>query len=114
MYVDTTSAAASFSYEFTGTGTSFFARTSNNSGYMRVVIKDASGNTVYQGMRDTSYKTDDATLTMYNIPVFTWEADDYGTYTVTVSIARKTGKFGTDFYLDGIRVYNPINPTALI
>ena len=110
MYVDTTSAAASFSYEFTGTGTSFFARTSNNSGYMRVVIKDASGNTVYQGMRDTSYKTDDATLTMYNIPVFTWEADDYGTYTVTVSIARKTGKFGTDFYLDGIRVYNPINP----
>lgn len=112
--VDTTNGAASFSYTFTGTGTTFFARTSNNSGYMRVVIKDAEGNTVYTAYRDTKYKTDDDTFTMYNIPVFTWEADNYGTYRVEVSIAEKVGKFGTAFNLDGIRVYNPIdayNPT---
>lgn len=114
-HVDTTNGAASFSYTFTGTGTTFFARTSNNSGYMRVVIKDAEGNTVYTAYRDTKYKTDDNTLTMYNIPVFTWEADKYGTYQVEVSIAEKVGKFGTAFNLDGIRVYNPIdayNPTS--
>lgn len=112
--VDTTNGAASFSYTFTGAGTTFFARTSNNSGYMRVVIKDAEGNTVYTAYRDTKYKTDDDTFTMYNIPVFTWEADNYGTYRVEVSIAEKVGKFGTAFNLDGIRVYNPIdayNPT---
>ena len=60
-YVNTASAPASFSYTFTGTGTSFFARTSNNSGYMRVVIKDSDGNTEFTGFRDTSYKTNDAT-----------------------------------------------------
>lgn len=108
--VDTTNRAASFSYTFTGTGTTFFARTSNNSGYMRVVIKDADGNTVYTAYRDTKYKTDDNTFTMYNIPVFTWNAENYGTYQVEVSIAEKVGKFGTAFNLDGIRVYNPIDP----
>mgnify|MGYP005759369591 CR=1 FL=1 len=109
-HVSTSSSSASFEYSFTGTGTSFFARTTNNSGYMRVVIKDEDGNLVHQSYRDTSYKTEDDELTMYNIPVFTYEAEQYGTYTVTVSIAKNVGamKYGTDFWLDGIRVYNPI------
>lgn len=110
-YVDTTNGAASFSYTFTGTGTSFFARTTNNSGYMRIVIKDAGGNTKYTAFRDTSYKTDDSTTTLYNIPVFTWTDQDYGTYTVTVSIAggANAQKYGKEFWLDGIRVINPLN-----
>ena len=47
---------------------------------------------------------------MYNIPVFTWEADNYGTYTVEVIVIKKIGGYGFTFNLDGIRVYNPINP----
>lgn len=102
----------SFSYTFTGTGTTFFARTTKNTGNMKVVVKDQTGKQVYQLIRDTSYKTDDPDTTLYNIPVFTYNAENYGTYTVTVTLARNvvsTMHYGTDFWLDGIRVYNPIN-----
>lgn len=108
-YVSTVDAAAQFKYTFTGTGTSFFARTTNNSGYMKIVITDSSENNVYTAMRDTSYKTENDEITLYNVPVFTYEADNYGTYTVTVTIAKKTGKYGKDFWLDGIRVVNPLD-----
>ena len=109
-HVNTQNAAAQFKYTFTGEGTTFFARTTNNSAYMKVVITDQGGNIVYTGMRDTSYKTDNNTTTLYNIPVFSWYAENYGTYTVTVSLAKKGNtKFGSDFWLDGIRVYKPIN-----
>lgn len=109
-YVNTTSGAAQFSYTFTGWGTSFFARTTNNSGYMSVVITQ-DGNKVYELRRDTSYKTEDNNTTLYNIPVFTWEADNYGTYKVTVTIAAKNEQFnfGGEFWLDGIRVVKPLN-----
>ncbi len=113
MFVNTADSSASFNYTFTGWGTSFFARTANNSGYMRIIIKDADGNQVYSAFRDTSYKTDDDTMTLYNIPVFTWEADNYGTYTVTVTVAKKYGNFGDCFWLDGIRVVNPLDTTDL-
>lgn len=119
-YVDTTDGAASFSYTFTGTGTSFFARTTNNSGYMRVVItKD--GQKVYTGYRDTSYKNTEGSIggeinvtggKLYNIPVFTYDAENYGTYTVTVTIAggKNAQNYGKEFWLDGIRVVKPLNP----
>lgn len=111
-YVDAKENGATFSYKFTGTGTSFFARTTNNSGYMRVTVYDSENQKVYTGYRDTSYKTTDANTTLYNIPVFTWNATEYGTYTVKVSIAKKTGNYGTEFWLDGIRVMNPMNPNS--
>lgn len=111
-YVDATANGATFSYKFTGTGTSFFARTTNNSGYMRVTVYDSANKKVYTGYRDTSYKTNDKSTTLYNIPVFTWNATEYGEYTVKVSIAKKTGNYGTDFWLDGIRVMNPMNPDS--
>lgn len=114
-YVSTTwdeNTSPSFSYTFTGTGTTFFARTTNNTAYMKVVVTDGEGNTVYQLMRDTSYKTENDETTLYNIPVFTYNAENYGTYTVTVTLARNVAEgmdYGTDFWLDGIRVYNPMN-----
>ena len=111
-YVDATANGATFSYKFTGTGTSFFARTTNKSGYMRVTVYDSANEKVYTGYRDTSYKTTDANTTLYNIPVFTWNATEYGEYTVKVSIAKQTGKYGTDFWLDGIRVMNPMHPDS--
>ncbi|MCD8022405.1 MAG: hypothetical protein LUF30_05360, partial [Lachnospiraceae bacterium] len=112
-YVSTENSSASFSYTFTGTGTSFFARTTNNSGYMRVRIY--SGNTVvHEEIIDTRY-LNTGSDTLYNIPVFTWDAVDddlsYDTYTVKVNLATSGSKvaYGTDFWLDGIRVQNPMN-----
>ena len=117
-HVDTTNGSASFSYTFTGTGTSFFARTSVDAAYMKVVITSENKETVKTLLRNNIYKAVDGTDvgTLYNVPVFTEEGLDYGTYTVNVSIAKYTtsddGKkvvYGKDFYLDGIRVINPLD-----
>lgn len=100
-----------FKYTFTGKGTSFFARTNSNSGYMRVRVTDEAGTVLHTLYRNTKYKADG---TLYNIPVFTWNAETYGTYTVTVTVSRpdKAGSYGTDFWVDGIRVMNPMNPES--
>ncbi|MCD7801309.1 MAG: hypothetical protein LUH09_00080 [Clostridiales bacterium] len=124
MYVSTSESLAKFSYTFTGTGTTFFARTTNDSATIKVTVSDEDGNTVYQLVRDTSYKnwntyTGASTSTnytaLYNIPVFTWTASDYGydygTYTVSVTVykANSTLERGSDFWLDGIRITNPLD-----
>ena len=114
-YVSSKDSAAKFSYTFTGAGTSFYARTTNNTAYMKVDITDAEGNAVYNLYRDTKYKTEDDSTTLYNIPVFTWYAENPGTYTVTVSLANQklVPGYGSDFWLDGIRVYKPLSQDSL-
>lgn len=111
-HTSTKSTWATFSYTFTGNGTSFFARTSGDSAYMRVRIYKGD-ELVAEQYRDTIYKATDGTDvgTLYNVPVFTWNpTDNYGTYTVEVAVAKQNFSFGSEFYLDGIRVYNPIDP----
>lgn len=111
-YVNTTDAAAAFKYTFTGTGTSFFARTSESSAYIHVVVKD-NETTVSDVRRNTIYTSVEGTAvgTLYNVPVYTVDGLDYGTYTVTVDVmkANEAIKRGSDFYLDGIRVLQPLN-----
>ncbi|MGN1181488.1 MAG: fibro-slime domain-containing protein, partial [Faecalibacillus sp.] len=112
-YVNTTNGEASFSYSFTGTGTSFFARTGKDAAYMRVVVKDSRGETVHDIRRNNIYKAVDGTDvgTLYNIPVYTFESSNYDTYTVTVTIMKANANLnrGSEFYLDGIRVINPLD-----
>ena len=114
-YVNTTGAQAGFSYTFIGTGTSFFARTSADAAYMRVIITDKDGTTVSDIRRNNIYKAVDGTNvgTLYNVPVFTAAGLNYGTYTVTVQIMKANAAIsrGKDFYLDGIRVMNPLDTT---
>ena len=134
--------AIRFSYTFTGTGTTIFARTSANTGYMQVKVYaiDEEGNETLQSLtyRDTYWKDQngnnlDSTGTLYNIPVFSEEYQHYGTYKVVCTVAKAgtptsnyvyeedgtpklddNGKpiirgAGNEFYLDGIRVMQPLN-----
>lgn len=114
-YVNTTDGSATFSYTFTGTGTSFFARTGATAAYMRVVVTDSDGETVSDTRRNNIYKAVDGTDvgTLYNVPVYTNENLTYGTYTVTVTLmkANEAIERGKDFYLDGIRVIKPLDST---
>lgn len=115
-YVDTTESEASFSYQFTGTGTSFFARTGATAAYMRVVITDSEGKPVSDTRRNNIYQSTEGTDvgTLYNIPVYTRTMDNYGTYTVTVTLMKANEKLnrGNTFYLDGIRVMQPLADDA--
>lgn len=110
MYASTVSASQSFQYTFTGTGTSFFARTTNNSGYMRVIVTGGEGDT---RLIDTRF-LNDGENTLYNIPVYTIDKLEYGTYTVKVTVAKNNSstKYGTDFWLDGIRIQQPMNQNS--
>ncbi len=131
---DTTNGAIRFTYNFTGTGTSIFARTSDKTGYMQVklyrldengnVLLDENGDEILEDLyyRDTYWKDENETTLdssgiLYNIPVYSTDENlDYGTYKVVCTIA-KAGTFtagndngaGNEFYLDGIRVLRPLN-----
>lgn len=113
MHVNTANASATFSYSFTGTGTSFFARTSGESATIRIVVKTEDGSKVADQTRNTIYKSVEGTDvgTLYNIPVYTVDGLDYGTYTVEVNVLKAVEilGYGSEFYLDGIRVINPLN-----
>lgn len=117
MYVDTTNGSATFSYNFTGTGTSFFARTSGSTAVISIKVTDENGEQVAYQNRNTIYTSVDGTDvgTLYNIPVYTIDDLDngYGTYTVTVTVLKAVSalNYGAEFYLDGIRVINPLDST---
>lgn len=129
---DTTDGAIQFTYTFTGTGTSFFARTAATTGYMQVKLYKGTDTSKETGecldltYRDTYYEDtngtdEDSKGTLYNIPVYTQADLDYGTYTVVATIAKAGTKgagavgddgyqhSGKDFYLDGIRIVQPLN-----
>lgn len=126
-YADTTDGALRFSYTFTGTGTSIFARTSATTGYIQVKLyegAEASGSykTYY---RDTYYHDEngigqDNDKCLYNIPVYTIEDLTYGTYTIVCTVAKagtptegNPNGSGNQFFLDGIRVMQPLNENSV-
>lgn len=114
-FVNVENQTAGFRYTFTGTGTSFFARTSKDSGYIYVKIEamgeDNKWHTEREYMRDTRYLDDEnPNRILYNIPVYTCEGLDYNTYRLTCYVYHSNnGTRGTEFYLDGIRVVNPMD-----
>ena len=121
--VDTTTGWASFTYDFTGTGTAILARLESDTGYIYVTVKNknSDGTADYRLYRDTRVGAGNSSISeksLYNIPVYQITGLDYGTYTVEVRIAKPlqgVGKYkaGNMFYLDGIRVYDPLNPNGL-
>lgn len=129
MHVDTTGGAAQFSYTFTGTGTTVFARMTQDTGYVRIQLKNSddqiikttyvdtkilSNNSNDPAEGDTEVSSEDSVEVLYNVPIYDNQELDYGTYTLTVTVAKaKTVTAtaegaGPDFYLDGIRIYQPI------
>ena len=179
MHFDTTNGYVRFQYTFTGTGTTFFARTAADTGYMQVLlfkgvmqpdenggIGHYSGKQMATYYRDTYFEDTEKLLpdegnTLYNIPVYTTDGLDYGTYTVVVTVAKEntpgagpadvaktnpskhtchnengeeivvakntaghicrdsegeilyTNGSGDQFYLDGIRIMQPLNIVML-
>ena len=99
-----TNATASFTFK--GTGFDLISRTDNASAMIAVAVQDQTGAYVQRKMLDLEYKSG----TLYQIPVYQARFDEYGTYTVTITVSNAGD--GTNFYLDGIRIYNPIDPNG--
>lgn len=98
------------SFTFKGTGFDIISRTDNETGKIRVTVKNSEGKQVYAKILDTVYKTEDEIL--YQIPVIRKTGLDYGEYNVTITVLGATGtdeyNDNTRFYLDAIRIYNPL------
>lgn len=111
--------AAQFTYEFTGTGTAIYGRINTDTAYVKLEIKNKDTSDTITKYIDTIVKEDNkyGLDQMYNIPLYVDSSMDYGPYSVRVYIYSKgtptaQGASGSQFYLDGIRVYNPMGTSV--
>lgn len=114
QYSDGTAHKASGSgtatFSFTGTGVDIYSRTNIDTG---TIIVRLTG-TAESGKKEAkTYILSNKAKSgdYYQIPTCTFENLDYGTYNVKITVtsaAKAQGRL--DYYLDGIRVYNPIQP----
>ena len=116
-------------FTFAGTGFDLVSVISQETGAIEVRVLDADGKKVYDWIVDTyyGYTLDsegkwvvdaDSTAAIYQIPVIGRTDLAYGTYTVQV-IPTYTSRLdhqkddSYDFFLDAIRVYNPMSSSDI-
>lgn len=112
-------------FTFTGTGVDIISRTDSASGTVLVEVKDTSSAQevkayLVNGYYGYTYANGQWTVNpsstgmIYQVPVIKVDDLAYGTYEVTVKpfysdLFDVAGKNSFTFYLDAIRVYNPLN-----
>ncbi len=106
----TTGATATF--KFTGTGVGIYSRTDLTTGkVIATLTKDGE----VEASKFMIVDNKSASGTYYQVPTLFFEDLDYGTYEVKIQVLNpiKEGETtrGT-YYLDGIRVYNPLGVTT--
>lgn len=104
-HVSSTSGATA-TFTFTGTGVDIYSRTNDETGTIYATIaKTVDGTTTTKRyVVDNKAKSGD----YYQIPTLTFSGE-YGTYDVTIRVTTGAASEGRyTYYLDGIRVYNPI------
>lgn len=108
----TSSSAAQFEYDFTGTGTTIYGQISTDTGYIKVEVKQGSEIVDTQFIDTVVLENSHGFTALYNNPIYTF-AGEFGTYHVRVYLystgtPTSHGKSGSQFNLDGIRIYNPM------
>lgn len=106
-------AKAKASFTFSGTGMDIYSRTNGSTGTISVSLKSAAADNE-SGKKVTKTKIIDnkaAAGDFYAVPVCTFTDLPYGKYTATITVTAGGQSEGRmTFYLDGVRVYNPIKP----
>lgn len=127
--VNDASGYAQAKFTFKGTGFDVISLTNSDSGAITVEVLNQEGKTAKANGKDAFYLVNNyygynqengqwvvdptATNTLYQIPVMKVSGLDYGTYTavITVDYASffdKTGDNKYSFWLDAIRIYDPM------
>ena len=108
------SKGATATFTFNGTGVDIYTKTDNASplvaGWIYAINTDEDGNetlTLKQSVIvDNKYDVEGESL--YQIPTICFDVEEYGTYRVKLQVMSTTDG-ASKYYLDGIRIYNPIN-----
>mgnify|MGYP004564619139 FL=1 len=108
-------APASAKFTFKGTGFEIIGRTDNNTGMMTVKVYDLKTNTLVKNIPcNTVYEEKDGVL--YQIPVISVDGLPYGQYKVIITVTGTTDQDGINHsstvYIDGVRIFNPIDPNG--
>lgn len=101
---------ATAQFTFTGTGFDIISRTDMDCGMITVYVTDENGKSVNVPVINKG------TENLYQIPVISFDCANYfdnayGTYTVKINVnapVTALGITGSTFYLDAIRIYNPM------
>ena len=102
---DAAGAVATFS--FTGTGVDVYSRTNATTGLVRAQLYTGNNTTAAANLTKVLAVDNLAQSgNYYQIPTVSFSGLDYGTYTVKLTVGAKDGR--STYFLDGIRVYNPL------
>lgn len=106
-------------FTFKGTGFDVISLTSNTSGTVMYTVTNSQGVKKQVGSVDTYYSdaagvTTDSAKALYQIPVIKVSGLPYDTYTVKIEVGYgeffdHTGNDSYSFWLDAIRVYDPMD-----
>ena len=104
-------------FSFTGTGVDIISRTGPDQGAIRVSLYKSLPMTTESLVKYLTVNNK-GEMNLYQIPVASFHGLDYGTYYVKIAVnAGVTSSYpflarGDDFYLDAIRIYNPVDITG--
>ena len=109
---DTTATAK---FRFKGTGVDVYSRTNSGvgkiMGTIKKVVKNSDGTESLQSVKTKLIDNLSVSGNYYQIPTLNFDDLEYGTYEVTIkvgSVKSSDGSVRGTYYLDGIRVYNPL------
>lgn len=103
---------ATAKFRFTGTGVDVYSRTNEGVGKistsLKKVTKNADGTETVKTIKYKSIDNLSVSGDYYQIPTLNYDDLDYGTYEVTIKVITVSAENRGTYYLDGIRVYNPL------
>lgn len=104
---------ASAKFRFKGTGVDVYSRTNGSVGKIIAILKSVTKNSdgtteTLQTVKNVGIDNLSVSGDYYQIPTLNFDDLEYGTYEVTIKVVPVSAENRGTYYLDGIRVYNPL------